>query len=490
MSRSAGTYSAAGESSRLPSGWPGTLAALVVAAGIGVLIAAAPLPVALFVLAAAAASIVALLRPEVALYALMAAVILTTETIDEEFAAAGGFPPIPDLKLMQGVPPATVAALLALGALYFVRRFAFQGRPSVVPLRYLIPYALLLALALGTGLGNGAAPEEVKNDLIRFVYPALCFYLCVNLLDDGKKIRTMLWVLFAACALRCTLLDLNYLTGNGQPYDFSTVVTLDSGLLMASGIMVSLVLALIVAGRWPRPFPVVLLALLPMVFALVFSFRRGHWVGQIAAGLLLYLWSFRDARRKLALAALLCALVASGSYLAAGGGEAPGEERLTLAARLGSIFNPSQHSNRHHFEESAVTLKDLSARPLLGMGLGGTHSPVPGAWRAEDQPLHVVHNTFLYLWMKLGLAGISLLVVGGGVYLRRVHRFLRSAPASPLRDHVVGIGSGAGIWLCMFATGPVPWYLHQSFLVALFAALCLNLMRLDPSGSDVPGRCR
>ncbi|HJV66423.1 MAG TPA: O-antigen ligase family protein [Geomonas sp.] len=459
-------------------GTPWMIRSIAIALALGLLLALLPLGIALAVVAAVLLVVTAYLKPELVLYLLMAAIIMARDTT-EEVVSSGGIPFFADLKLMKGVPQASVAVLLVLFAVFFAKRLLLERKGSLISFWYLAGYFLLVLFAHAVGTQNGNDPLDIYNDVGRFIYPALAFYLCVNVLNSGNKIRSMLWVLIGACATKTLLLDINYLTGHGEPYQDSSVVTMDSAVLMAAGFLVSLVCALLLHRRRIKALPMVLLSMLPMTFALVFSFRRGHWVGQLASFALLYLLSCRSARKTMVYWALAGG-VAGCLLLAVGGMRAgSGHATTSLVTRFESIFDPGQYSNRHHFEESAITLGDLEERPLLGMGLGGVHSAVPGAWREEDQPLHIVHNTFLYVWMKLGLPGLLLFLAAGAAFLKKLYQYRKIAGRAPNRPFVAGIGSGAGILLAMFATGPVAWYFHQTFLVVLFVAICLNLIRLD-----------
>jgi O-antigen ligase len=153
-----------------------------------------------------------------------------------------------------------------------------------------------------------------------------------------------------------------------------------------------------------------------------------------------------------------------------------------MSSRIESLLDPDQHSNKHHYLESVTTLQDIMQTPLTGMGLGGVHSPVSEDiidWPEEGQPVHVVHNTFIHVWMKLGLPGLLFFIWIGAVYLRTLNGYRRRAARNDTWPFLAGIASGIGIWLVMFITGPVPWYFHQTFLIALFSGICLNLIRLE-----------
>jgi len=120
--------------------------------------------------------------------------------------------------------------------------------------------------------------------------------------------------------------------------------------------------------------------------------------------------------------------------------------------------------------------------PFFGLGLASEHSPVDedlGMWIEDLQPLNIVHNTFIYMWMKTGLLGFLFLMGCGFTYTRGVMRYAKNYRSSENWPLTTSLGSAIGIWFVMFMTGPVPFYLHQSYLIALFSAMVLSLIRLD-----------
>ena len=378
--------------------------------------------------------------------------------------------------------------MVLLFMVFFVRHLVVEKQHSIVSFKYLVVYTFFLCISFAAGVSNGSAFEDIKIDLFRFLYPILCFYLCCNILDSTDKNIFMIWTVFIACVVKALLLDVSYVTGHGQPYDDYTIVTMDSAVLMGVGIMISLVFALALRRNRIKGFPAIFFMLLPLLFAVVFSFRRAHWVGQFLSLVFLFGYCPRELKKKFASAVLACLAMVIFTYLAVSafqlgkGGNSP-----TLLSRVASIADSGQHSNKHHFLESATTLRDILRKPVLGMGLGGVHSPVPDSlidWPNEEQPLHVVHNTFLHVWMKLGLPGLFFLIWAAAAFVKRLVVY-RKTPGQQLAwPYIAGVGSGVGILLPMFLTGPVPWYFHQTMLIAMFSALCLNLIRLDTTKPD------
>lgn len=438
--------------------------------------------VALLAIAALLTVILAWLKPEYILYMLFSAVIIMTDAITEELTDVGGIFLVEDIKIMVGIPPVLISVLLMLFALYFTKFSILQKQTSAIPFKYLFVYMGVLLIETLYSVQSGIAfDDNLKMDLLRFVYPALCFYLCINILNNTKVIHRMIWVIFVACFIKTGLLDLYYMAGHGWPFGDFQIVTQDSATLMIAGIMISMVL-LIVAIRYQHKFlTLMVIASLPMAFALIFSFRRAHWIGQILSFALIYFWSHVRIRKKivsfLGVSFILSAIIVMSINSSAGL-----QTLSNVANRFSTLIDPTQHSNLHHYIEAKQTIKDILKKPIFGLGLGSEHSPVSETfvdWPEENQPLHVVHNTFIYLWMKLGLPGLILFSWAGLRYLKMLRNYCERSKHGNSWPYISGIGSGIGIWLAMFLTGPVPWYLHQTFLIALFSALAINMIRLD-----------
>jgi O-antigen ligase len=224
-----------------------------------------------------------------------------------------------------------------------------------------------------------------------------------------------------------------------------------------------------------------------MLFVILFAYRRAQWIGMIFSLSLLYLGAAKPVRRRLAI--VLMASLCTGSALAVATGLS--QDKLTrIASRLSSVFDRNQHSNVYHRLESQVTLRDLSKSPLLGMGMGGCHSRLPG-YNIDVVPTNVVHNTFLYIWMKTGLPGLLFFLWAAWLYAQQVLRVRRDHPQDTGQNLLLPLAASSGLWLAMFLTGPTLWYFHQTFLLALFAAIGMSLvLQADNNSKMQPGVAR
>ncbi len=468
---------------------------LAAASFLGLMVAAAlaflPLKAALAGAVGIAAAAVAMFRPEYGLGIFFAMIVFISDTGEGiPGRTLTIFDPDP-----PGLPPATVSFLLFLALLTFFRRVMLERRKSLVSPWGLLAFAGIIALGWLTGRAGGWPVEDLQTDSTRWIYPLLCFFVCANILDSYQHIGRFLVILFAACAAKAALLLAFFAAGRGFIYESYTIVSRDSAELMAFSVMLFLAMALLGTGRVRGRMRVFLvLGSLPMLGALVFAFRRSHWLGLVLGGLLLWRWSDRVARERFMRYALLgLALAIPLALMAAVYGERGlSGELARIGARFTTFFDTRQHSNLHHKLEAWYTLQDLLERPVQGLGIGSRHTPVPsalvGGWLEENQPTEIVHNSFLYVWMKLGLPGLLFMLWLGFDTLRRLGRYWREVPDSPARPLVAGLAAVFGVWLPMFMSGAVFSYPHQSYLLVLFTVLIRNLVALELRRAALEGR--
>jgi len=446
------------------------IALLAVGTAVGILTGKLPLMLTATAFAGALALLLTILRPDLALILFFCGVVMMTDAIPDH---VGDFFALPDIDIIQGLPSALIIFFLVLLGITMMRIFLFEKRPLPVSPVGLGLYAVILLLALLTGLFGNGDRGLLHFDFMKMLFPVLCFYLCLIILNSQERIRHMLAVLLTVSALKALVLAAFYLAGHGWPYDTYRIATQDSADLLVFITLVLIVIHLLVrrdvyglkAGLFGA-------ACIPLLFAIVFAYRRAQWIGMAFSLSLLYLGAAPPVRRRLAIILAIVLCVASAFAVVAGLSE---EKAVRIVSRITSIFDKNQHSNEHHLLESKQVLQDLSRSPLLGMGLGGHHSRLPG-YNIDVVPTNVVHNTFLYIWMKLGLPGLLFFIWVSVLYARRIFRLRSNYPQHEVWSLLLPLAASSGLWLAMFLTGPTPWYFHQTFLLALFAAMGMSLI--------------
>jgi len=416
------------------------------------------------------------LRPDLALTLFFCGVVMLTDGVPE---GSADYFSIPDMDIVQGLPSALTTFLLFLFCVVMVRTVFFEKRSLPVSPAWLGVYMGILLLALLTGIFRDGDRVLLRRDFMNMFFPVLCFYLCTTLLNSRKRIERLLTALLVVAALKAVILAAFYLAGRGWPYGGYRVATLDS-----SDLLVFITLALIVVHLLVRGdisgfrATAAVAASAPLLFVILFAFRRSQWGGMILSMGLLYLGAEKMVRRRIAILLVLALCAAGAVAVATGLSE---EKAARITSRFTSIFDKKQSSNQYHLLESQQVLRDLSKSPLSGLGLGSRHSPL-GIYEEDTVPTNVVHNTFLYIWMKIGLPGLAFFIWAAVLYGNRILRFRKHHLHDKAWGLLLPLAASSGVWLTSFLTGPVPWYFHETFLLALFAAMGTSLVLQTDSG--------
>lgn len=454
---------------------PTTAFALIAGMAVGLVAATLPLMGTAVIFAGLVALMVGIARPEWALYLYVSGVVVMAENIPAGIVDSFL---VPDVDL-PGLPSALTTFFLLIFAITVIRLLIFERRKPPVRLLPVAVITLIIGVGLVTGFLRGGDPELYRIDFTGMLFPVLMFCLCLTLLDSREKIGLMIDLLLALSAIKALIQAGYYLVGLGWTYQFdrttvSRITTMDS-----ADLLVYITLPLVVIHRLVRgdlrgcKAALSAAACVPMLYVVIFSYRRAQWVGLILSVGLLWLGSSKAVRHKMSLLLLTVLLLGSATAVTLG---LDADKVAHISSRITSIFDSKQSSNVYHMVESQRVLQDLAGSPILGLGLGSHHSPV-GLYEDDGIPTNIVHNAFLYVWMKIGLPGLLFYLWAAICFFRQVLRFRRQHIESYEWGFVLPLAASSGLWLAMFLTGPVPWYLQVTGLIALFAAMAVSLMK-------------
>lgn len=476
--------------SRVPEQRTDGLLPLVVPVAAGALVGLAvvllPLMVTAVVFAGMAALLVSIVRPVWALYLYFCGVVMMS---DGKPDATDCFF-ILDADVIEGLPSALTTFFLLMFGITALRLLIFERRLPPVPLVSVAAYTLIVMVGLMTGFFRDCNPELYRVDFTGMLMPVLLFCLCLTLFDSREKMMRLIYILLAVAAVKATILTAYYLAGRGWVYQLDSqaayrITTMDSADLLIFITLLLVTAHLIVRGdlRGGKAAAAAV-ACVPLLYVVIFSYRRAQWVGLVFSIGLLFLGASPQIRKKMMMLVFIVFLAGCAVAVTAG---LDAEKGARITARISSIFDSKQSSNVYHMLESRQVLQDLSGSPVFGLGLGSEHSPL-GLYEADEVPTNVVHNTFLYVWMKIGLPGLLFFIWAAACFARRVRRFRRKHLHSVEWGVVLPLAASSGLWLAMFLTAPVPWYLHQTGLIALFAAMAVALMRQAQQTPVHPGK--
>ncbi len=179
----------------------------------------------------------------------------------------------------------------------------------------------------------------------------------------------------------------------------------------------------------------VVLAFFGITLALTFS--RGYWVGALA-GLLMLFWLFpaRLKGRMLVYLSVFSLLVFGVIFLFFG--DLATFVLDTVTRRFTTVGQAGQDlSFLARVAETEAVLSQIQSNPIMGYGFGKMYSfdpPIP-----MEMPTWYVHNTYLFLWYKVGLlALLCLLTFMSGIF-QSCLRAYKTAKTNQARALLLGI---------------------------------------------------
>jgi O-antigen ligase len=173
--------------------------------------------------------------------------------------------------------------------------------------------------------------------------------------------------------------------------------------------------ALLAPSRKVRGF--CLLAMIPMLAHLLFSFTRGYWLGFIVGMILATILSWRNLGRfepnarfsRIKLVAALLAVLAVTSALSTiyfGEGDLFSSISKRFNASFSTELSGETMSNVLRLVEYEHAVDAAMQSPWIGKGLGYAiinKDPLLGTTREQ----WFVHNYYLLIWLKLGIVGLA-----------------------------------------------------------------------------------
>jgi hypothetical protein len=303
------------------------------------------------------------------------------------------------------------------------RRAGFAWRRALMWSRLAAPYTLATAFVLVaavTGTMRGHEPYHILREARPLLYFLVLFVLAAEQLAHPGRVRQFVRIAIAAGALHGAEGIIRFMLGIGR-------VTSSGRLMIYFDFADSLALAFtlcLVATYWAA-FPrldraratAMLLAAVTMSFVFVFSFRRSFWLG-LAAAILFVLWSatVHERRRLVALGAasalgvvLVFASVGAMQAASPRASAVPAQAGF-VGERLASLTDTtSDPTNRFRIFDTLNAAGAVRDSRGLGMGFGSRYQVVASDALQHEFLEHVSrlsHNSYLYLAMKMGLAGL------------------------------------------------------------------------------------
>jgi len=292
---------------------------------------------------------------------------------------------------------------------WFVKKFARRERiMSSMSELYLVSFLVLCLYSIFPALINGANVVKWFRELLIFLA-----YLMYFPLKDSLRDRQGLYWVGAAFLMIVFFAAINsflrYFTAASSAfYAWQLLSGRQSAneALFVSGALIGIPLFLYVRSL---ALKTALLSLISFfLLALVFTFSRGYWIGLFVGIATLFLTLQGKPRRELLLASLFLSL--GGLAILFIGFRDLGVSILQTVGRrllgLGGGTILLDLSLQSRIAETQVVMEKILQNPILGWGLGSFirfHDPLIGSIRET----WYIHNGYLFLWLKLGIAGVA-----------------------------------------------------------------------------------
>lgn len=194
--------------------------------------------------------------------------------------------------------------------------------------------------------------------------------------------------------------------------------------------------------RWNRLSSLMAMAgLMLAVAGLLGTFTRGAWIGAAAGGLFAaYMRGGITTLLKTLLGGviLLSVTVAATMLVDERSALAMIDRALGIRTEItrGASFGWRQIENR-------VALQAMADHPLLGVGIGGAYKDILSSAGSFMNEEYLIHNSYLFFPLKMGLPGVALFLAIGWPYLVRFLRSIRLRRSERPADIAIAAGTMA-----------------------------------------------
>lgn len=427
-------------------------------------------------LAAVGAFFVALavLYPRLILYLLVTLIVCLTETTyGVQAGQTGGLAykvgsyrlnPV-HLNLYEILLYCLLAILVARRALGMSRREA----PSWITIPCLVT-ALVFCLQFGRALLSGVPYSDALHPFnAEFVLPAVVALWCsCELLGDSAKRLQLLDLLYVCATGRAVYALVRFAFGSGDAANYYRTIGVKVALWESAdhllfAFLIAVAIAAWVTGRAAgRRLMFWSSGSVLMALTVLLSFRRTGWFGLLATLIVVTVVLLRRSQRSLVLIPGLLAVVAaivvwSYARFSSGGGI------------VGRLFpDVASQAGPTRQDEWALAWRAIVHNPVLGDLMARRAASLYTPWTTS-----IVHNAFLFAWMKLGLAGLLSLMVLAAVCVAYAIRGVRARGAE---EHIALGVVGLVPFTLLLAMFEIPLIEFRTmFILALVGSLAVRV---------------
>ncbi|MBI1389485.1 MAG: hypothetical protein GC154_13665 [bacterium] len=368
------------------------------------------------------------------------------------------------------------AALAALIAATLIHN---KGRLYGTRLDYpLYAFAFACALGYATCLRLYGDPGRLWEPR-RLAHFFAAYFLAVNLIRDKKTLKVFMAIYFTAVAAKGLQGVFLYTLGAGLQIKWKIRAIFTGWGDSLNFVTWLLILAMYYLDKQEQPGKRVWLLLAPAVlFAMLFSYKRAYYVALAAGGSLLFLMQRGRARVRFIAFAVLGVLLMFVLITAAGQWNA-------IGMRLASIVNPTQESSANYrLIEWQNALISIRRHPVAGIGLGGV---MPMEIYLSRTNLLGVHNTYLWVVVKMGAIGLFAYLFTQFCFMRRLLRQNAALRDGYLRTLSRGLTCAFAAFYTAQMFAPMFQQMRTSTWFGVMMGLGMMLAQLDAGGGEKSG---
>jgi O-antigen ligase len=291
--------------------------------------------------------------------------------------------------------------------------------------RFLVVFLLLCVLSIVPALLNGADAVRWSRELMIF-YAYLLFFPVRQAIVRHKALP---WIGLGFLILSLSIAVNNFLKYKTAASSAVYLWELLSGRqtanepLFVTSILIGMALFLFVRSTSARAVILALVSFFALALALTFS--RGYWIGLFVGIAVLFVLFKGKERWRLSVALLMLASVAAIVLLVVF--RSMGLAILgSMADRLGakSLSPVLDVSLQSRISETRSVIQTIFTNPILGSGLG-VYFKFPDPISKTMYETWYVHNGYLFLWFKVGLAGLMCYLLAYGAMLRDAYKLFK-----------------------------------------------------------------
>jgi len=437
----------------------GLLFQIIVACGIGLILAIASLRFSVLIvfgaLAAALLVYATLKRPEIALVGIL---IATSSIVFEEqlpLISMGGISfHIPDILLLS---------LLGLIVLRRLAKPEFKIVRTPLDLPLLIFYGVTLLSTFIAIFQSSVDVVEARRE-VRVLSYYLTFFIVTNLVRELRQLKFLLNSVFLLATIVAAAMVAQFLLGHsvqllpgrveglwtqGVAYEGITRIAPPGWSIILVSFLAIFCILILEKNKPQRSLRFLQCGLLGI--GLLFAFLRSYWAALIIVFLLLaYIFRGHDRRKlirwglvALFSAAMILLVIFSDPRSRAARLVGASMDRLSTLGRIGTYQGQDSSLNWRKIENK-YALSTIAAHPLMGLGMAFTYRPWdrrldPRSTRGSGYDFRKhIHNGHLWILLQSGLLGYLSLMWLSLAFLIRGFRYWRSIANDRMSGVVLG----------------------------------------------------